>query len=89
MRQMSLARQVEFQRFAKTSRPEQSPVGMDAAMPWAELQTPVEPHYPKGERGRSPLGLGIMPRLYFVQHRFAFSDPAAEELYNSAIFEAP
>jgi len=85
MRQMSLAQQAEFQRFAKKSRREQFLEEMDAVMPWAELLALVEPHYPKGEMGRKPVGLGIMLRLYFVQHWFALSDPAAEDaLYDSA-----
>ena len=85
MRQMSLAQQAEFQRFAKKSRRERFLEEMDAVMPWAELMGLVEPHYPKGEQGRKPVGLGIMLRLYFVQHWFALSDPAAEDaLYDSA-----
>jgi transposase, IS5 family len=85
MRQMSLAQQAEFQRFAKKSRREQFLEMMDAVMPWAELLSLIEPHYPKGEKGRPPVGLEIMLRLYFVQHWFALSDPAAEDaLYDSA-----
>ena len=85
MRQMSLAQQAEFQRFAKKSRREHFLEQMDAAMPWAELLALVEPYYPKGEAGRPPMGLGMMLRLYFVQHWFALSDPAAEDaLYDSA-----
>ena len=85
MHQMSLAQQAEFQRFARKSRREQFLEEMEAVMPWTELQALVEPYYPKGETGRPPLGLGIMLRLYFVQHWFALSDPAAEDaLYDSA-----
>jgi len=82
---MSLAQQAEFQRFAKKSRREQFLEEMDVVMPWAELLALIEPHYPKGEMGRKPVGLGIMLRLYFVQHWFALSDPAAEDaFYDSA-----
>ena len=85
MHQMSLAQQAEFQRFARKSRREQFLEEMEAVMPWTELQALVEPYYPKGETGRPPMGLGIMLRLYFVQHWFALSDPAAEDaLYDSA-----
>lgn len=52
MRQMSLAQQAEFQRFAKKSRREQFLETMDAVMPWAELLALVEPHYPKGKAVR-------------------------------------
>jgi IS5 family transposase len=85
MRQMSLAQQAEFQRFAKKSRREKFLEEMDAVMPWSELSAHIEPHYPKGEKGRPPVGLSILLRLYFVQHWFALSDPAAEDaLYDSA-----
>ena len=29
----------------------------------------------EGEKGRPPAGVGIMLRIYFVQHRFNLSDP--------------
>ena len=54
-------------------------------MPWAELQGLVEPHYPKGENGRPPVGLSIMLRVYFLQQWFNLSDPGAEE----ALYESP
>jgi len=45
----------------------------------------VEPHYPKGENGRPPVGLGIMLRVYFLQQWFNLSDPGAED----ALYESP
>jgi transposase, IS5 family len=85
MRQMSLAQQAEFQQFAKKSRRERFLEEMEAVMPWSDLLALIEPHYPKGEKGRPPAGLPTMLRLYFVQHWFALSDPAAEDaLYDSA-----
>ena len=65
MRQMTLAHQAEFQRYSKKTRREQFLEEMDAVMPWAELLALVEPHYPKGETGRKPVGLDIMLRVYF------------------------
>ena len=32
---------------------------MEQIVPWAELQALVEPHYPKGEKGRPGMGLSI------------------------------
>jgi IS5 family transposase len=75
---MSFAQQAEFQRFAKKPGRKRILEEMDAVMPWAELMGLVEPHYPKGEQDRKPVGLSIMLRLYFVQHWFALSDPAAQ-----------
>src|SRR6266498_5154990 len=57
---------------------------MEQVVAWGELQGLVEPHYPKGEKGRPPVGLNIMLRIYFVQQWFNLSDPAAEDaLYDS------
>jgi len=83
---LTLARQAEFQRYGKKTRREQFLEEMDAAMPWSELHSLVEPHYPTGEMGRKPVGLGIMLRVYFLQQWFALSDPAAEDaLYESVV----
>lgn len=85
MRQMSLAQQAEFQRFAKKTRREQFLEEMDSVMPWAELLMLVAPYYSKGETGRKPVGLEIMLRVYFLQQWFALSDPGVEDaLYESA-----
>jgi transposase, IS5 family len=86
MRQMSLAQQAEFQRFAKKTRREQFLEEMDSVMPWAELLMLVAPYYSKGETGRKPVGLEIMLRVYFLQQWFALSDPGVEDaLYESAV----
>jgi IS5 family transposase len=86
MQQLTLARQAEFQRFAKKTRREQFLEEMDAVMPWAELLALVAPYYSTGETGRKPVGLEIMLRVYFLQQWFALSDPAAEDaLYESAV----
>ncbi len=57
---------------------------MDGIMPWAELESLIEPYYPKTGNGRPPVGLSILLRVYFLQHWFNLSDPGAEEaLYDS------
>lgn len=67
MQQLSLAHQVEFQRYAKKTRRERFLGEMDAVMPWGELFALVAPYYAKGEVGRKPVGLAIMLRVYFLQ----------------------
>src|SRR5699024_5516610 len=53
---------------------------MDAVVPWAELVAVVAPYYPtSGKRGRPPVGLERMLRLYCLTHWYNLSDPAAEE----------
>ena len=86
MEQLTLARQAEFQRYAKKTRREQFLDEMEAVMPWAELQAQVEPHYSKGETGRKPVGLAIMLSVYFLQQWFELSDPGVEDaLYESSV----
>ena len=85
MRQMTLAHQGEFQRYSKKTRREQFLEEMDRVMPWSELAALIEPHYPKGETGRKPVGLDIMLRVYFLQQWFALSDPGVED----ALYESP
>ena len=52
---------------------------MEAVVPWAELEALIEPYYPKAGNGRQPVGVGIMLRIYFLQHWFNLSDPGAED----------
>ena len=85
MAQTTLASQASFERYTKKTRREKFLEEMEQIVPWRELEALVEPHYPKGENGRPPVGLKVMLRIYFVQHWFNLSDPAAEEaLYDSA-----
>lgn len=52
---------------------------MDQIIPWKELVRLIEPHYPKAGRGRQPLGLEKMLRIYLLQIWFDLSDPQAED----------
>jgi IS5 family transposase len=84
VRQLTLASQGSFERYRRQTRREKFLEEMNSVMPWAELESLIEPHYPKGENGRPPVGLRVMLRIYFLQHWFSLSDPAAEEaLYDS------
>jgi transposase, IS5 family len=68
----------------KVTRRERFLNEMDQVIPWARLVARIEPHYPKPGRGRRPLGLETMLRIYFLQQWFDLSDPAAEDaLYDS------
>ena len=85
MRQQTLAAQTGFEKYGRKSKREQFLEEMEQGIPWAELQGLIEPHYPKGENGRPPVGLSIMLRVYFLQQWFNLSDPGAEE----ALYESP
>ena len=52
---------------------------MQKIVPWRSLLAVVEPHYPKGERGRPPIGCLRMLRLYFLQQWYSLADEALED----------
>ena len=89
MRQQTLAAQTGFEKYGRKSKREQFLEEMEQIIPWVELQGLIEPHYPKGENGRPPVGLSIMLRVYFLQQWFNLSDPAMEDaLYDSESMRA-
>ena len=67
MKQLTLAKQAELQRYFKKTRREEFGEEMDAVMPWAELLGLVAPHCSKGEMGRKPMGVTITLRVHFLQ----------------------
>ena len=85
MRQMTLASQASFEKYARKSRREEFLNVMDVVVPWRELEALIEPFYPKAGNGRQPVGLSIMLRVYFLQQWFNLSDPGAED----ALYESP
>ncbi len=85
MRQLTFATQPSCEKFARKSRREEFLSTMQAVLPWAELEARIAPHSPKAGKGRHPVGLSVMLRIYFLQHWFALSDPGAED----ALYESP
>jgi IS5 family transposase len=76
--------QAEFADKKKITRREKFLARMEEVIPWAKLLAVIEPHYPKGERGRPPIGLERMLRVYFLQQWYALADEALEDaLYDS------
>jgi len=76
-----------LEKYAKTTRRAQFLADMASIVPWKDLESVVEPVYPKGSElgGRPPIALQKMLRMYFLQLWFNLSDPAVEEaLYDSA-----
>jgi IS5 family transposase len=68
----------------KVTRRERFLREMDAVIPWTSLLALIEPYYTKPGRGRRPLPLATMLRVYFLQQWFDLSDPQAEDmLYDS------
>jgi IS5 family transposase len=68
----------------KVTRRERFLREMDAVIPWGALLALIAPHYARPGRGRRPLPLETMLRVYFLQQWFDLSDPQAEDmLYDS------
>lgn len=63
----------------RVTRREKFLAEMEQVVPWARLLGALEPHYPKGKRGRPPVGLERMLRLYFVQQWYGLSDEGLED----------
>jgi len=83
-RQTSFA-QAEYAGKKKRTRRDLFLAQMQTVVPWARLIAVIEPHYPKsGKRGRQPLGIERMLRMYLVQQWYGLADVAVEDaLYDS------
>jgi transposase, IS5 family len=76
--------ELEFAGKMKRTRRERFLDQIEAATPWALLVEQIEPFYPKGERGRPPIGIERMLRMYIVQQCFGLADEATEDaVYDS------
>src|SRR4028119_671232 len=81
--QLSFA-QAEYAGKKKTTRRERFLAEMEKVVPWARLVSVIEPHYPAGKRGRPPIGIERMLRIYFLQQWYALADEALEDaIYDS------
>jgi len=76
---------LEFAAKKELTRRERFLREIDAVTPWAELAARIEPFYPKGTgRGRPPIGLARMLRMYVVQQCLGLSDEGIEDaVYDS------
>lgn len=75
MKQISFS-QVEFESKKRMTRRERLLADLEKVVPWAELMAVIEPYYPTGKRGRPPVDLARMLRVYFVQQWYGLSDEA-------------
>jgi IS5 family transposase len=82
-KQMSFS-QAEYAGKKKTTRREKFLAEMEQVVPWARLVAVIEPYYPSGKRGRPPIGIERMLRIYFLQQWYALADEALEDaIYDS------
>ena len=75
---------IEYSGRKKKTRREEFLEIMDEIIPWDEWTSVIEPYYPKEKRGRPPMGIEKMLRMYLLQIWFDLSDPATEDaVYDS------
>jgi IS5 family transposase len=78
-RQASFA-DLDYSRKKRQTRREVFLKEMEVVVPWSALLSRIESHYPKnGRRGRQPMGLGSMLRIYCMQNWFNLSDRQMED----------
>ena len=77
--------ELEYAAKKKVTRRDRFLGEINAVTPWSVLTAEVEPFYPKGEgRGRPPIGLERMLRMYIAQQCFGLSDEGVEDaIYDS------
>ena len=76
--------QAEYAGKKKQTRRDKFLAEMEQVVPWARLVARLQPLYPKGERGRPPIGVERMLRIYFLQQWYGLADEALEDaLYDS------
>jgi transposase, IS5 family len=76
--------QAEYAGKKKQTRRDKFLAEMEQVVPWARLVERLRPFYPKGERGRPPIGLERMLRIHFLQQWYGLADGAMEDaLYDS------
>ena len=75
---------IEYSGRKRKTRREEFLEIMDEIIPWDEWVGVVAPYYPGGKRGRPPMGIERMLRMYLLQIWFNLSDPATEDaVYDS------
>lgn len=77
--------ELEYATKKKQTRRDRFLAQIEAVTPWGALTQVIEPHYPSsGGRGRPPIGLDRMLRMYVAQQCFGLSDEGIEDaLYDS------
>ena len=78
MKNMSFA-SLAYENKKKKTRREQFLEEMNQVIPWGELIKIIEKYYPKVGKGRQPMPLERMLRIYFMQQWYGLSDPAMED----------
>ena len=65
---------IEYSYRKKKTKREEFLEIMEEIIPWDEWVGVIEPYYPKGKRGRPPMGIEKMLRMYLLQIWFNLSE---------------
>lgn len=83
MKQQSFS-DMEYSLRKRTTKREEFLDIMNEIIPWEEWASYIAPHYPRGKRGRPPMGIEKMLRMYLLQCWFNLSDEGVEDaIYDS------
>jgi IS5 family transposase len=75
---------IEYSNRRKKTKREEFLEIMNEIIPWDEWVALIQPHYFDGKRGRPPLGIEKMLRMYLLQIWFSLSDEGVEDaIYDS------
>jgi len=89
MKQQTLAMAADqnaaYEKYRKPTKRDTFLAAMEQIVPWADLCSVIEPHYPRAGNRRPPVGLERMLRMYLVQHWFNLADVACED----ALLDSP
>ena len=81
--------EVEYSQRRRVPKREEFLNRMDAVVPWADWVALIEPHYFNKRRGRRPVGLETMLRMYLLQVWFHLSDEGVEDQINDSFAIPP
>ena len=76
--------EVEYSQRRRVPKREEFLNRMDAVVPWADWVKLIEPHYYHKSRGRRPVPLETMLRMYLLQVWFHLSDEGVEDQINDS-----
>jgi IS5 family transposase len=65
--------EAEYAGKKKQTRRDKFLADMEVVVPWSRLVERLAPLYPQGERGRPPIPLERMLRVYFVQQWYGLA----------------
>ena len=75
---------IEYSNRKRKTKKEEFLNSMDEIIPWEHWIDLIREYYPPGKRGRPPIGIETMLRMYLLQNWFNLSDKGVEEaIYDS------